>query len=75
MERLLEILSTIRPDVDFINEQNLIEDGVLDSLDIVSIISELMDEYDIAIKVSELSPENFNSIGAISKMIERLRAK
>lgn len=75
MERLLEILSTIRPDVDFINEQNLIEDGVLDSLDIVSIISELMDEYDIAIKVSELSPENFNSLEAISKMIERLRAK
>ncbi|MDO9155191.1 MAG: acyl carrier protein [Paludibacter sp.] len=75
MVKLIEILEGIRPDVDFLNETNLINDGVLDSFDIVSIISELNDEYDIAIRVTELGPENFNSMEAIHKMVERLRTK
>lgn len=73
MERLLEILEGIRPDVDFKNEQKLMDDGILDSFDIVSIISELNDEYEIAIRVNELSPENFNSTEAIMHMVERLQ--
>lgn len=72
MERLLEILSGIRPDVDFRGEKSLIDDGILDSFDVVSIISELNDEYDIAIRVSELNPENFNSSDAIFKMCQEL---
>lgn len=73
MERLLEILEDIRPDVDFIKEQKLMDDGILDSFDIVSIISELNDEYEIAIRVTELSPENFNSAEAIMCMVKRLK--
>lgn len=73
MERLLEILDGIRPDVDFKNEKNLIDDGILDSFDVVSIISELNDEYSISIRVHELGPENFNSAEAIMKMIRRLQ--
>jgi len=75
MERLLEILDGIRPDVDFVNEKSLMDDGILDSFDVVSIISELNDEYDIAIRVNELSPENFNSAEAIMKMVVRLKNK
>jgi acyl carrier protein len=73
MERLFEILDGIRPDVDFRNEQNLMDDGILDSFDIVSIISELNDVYEIAIRVNELSPENFNSAEAIMRMVKRLQ--
>lgn len=73
MERLLEILEDIRPDVDFKNEVGLMDDGILDSFDLVSIISELNDEYEINIRVNELKPENFNSIEAIMKMVEKLR--
>jgi acyl carrier protein len=73
MERLKEILEGIRPDVDFKNEKKLIDDGILDSFDIVSIISELNDEYEIAIRVHELGPDNFNSIEAIMNMVQRLK--
>ncbi len=73
MERLLEILSGIRPDIDFVNEKKLIDGGSLDSFDIVSIISELNDEYDIAIRVTELKPENFNSTEAIMSLVEKLK--
>lgn len=73
MQKLLEILESIRPDVDFAHETGLIDGGFLDSFDIVSIISELNDEYDINIRVTELKPENFNSVDAIYRMIERLK--
>lgn len=72
MERLIEILEGIRPDVDFKNNNKLIDDGILDSFDIVSIISELNDEYQIAIRVHELGPDNFNSVEAIMNMVQRL---
>jgi acyl carrier protein len=74
MEKLLEILDSIRPDVDFANEKKLIDDGLLDSFDIVSIISELNDEYNISIRVTELKPENFNSVEAILNLVEKLKA-
>lgn len=73
MERLLEILDGIRPDIDFLNEKKLIDDGLLDSFDIVSIISELNDEYNIAIRVTELKPENFNSTEAIMNLVQKLK--
>jgi acyl carrier protein len=73
MKRLLEILEGIRPDVDFATETCLMDNGILDSFDVVSIISELNDEYDIAIRVNELSPENFNTATSIMEMVERLK--
>ena len=75
MERLLEILISIRPDVDFKNETSLVDGGFLDSFDIASIISELNDEYNISIRVTELIPENFNSAEAILNMVRRLQDK
>ena len=73
MKELLEILETCCPDVDFEHETVLIDDGILTSLDIVMIVGELNDAYDISITVDELEPENFNSAEAILALVERLR--
>ena len=73
MKELLEILETCCPDVDLEHETALIDDGILTSLDIVMIVGELNDAYDISITVDELEPENFNSAEAILALVERLR--
>ena len=73
MDKLLEILKEIRPDVDFENETALIDDGILDSFDVVSIISEIDDKLGVQIRIKELEPENFNSTEAIWKLIEKLK--
>ena len=67
MEKLLEILKSIRPDVDFENEKSLIDDGILDSFDVVSIISELDNEFDVQVRITELDPENFNSVELVQE--------
>jgi len=72
-EELLKILESVRPDLDFRKEKKLVDEGILDSFDIVSIISELNDKYDIAIRVTELLPVNFNSAEAIYMMVQRLQ--
>ena len=73
MEKLLEILKGIRPDVDFENETELIDDGILDSFDVVSIISEIDDAFGVQIRINELDPENFNSAEAIWALIQKLK--
>lgn len=75
MEKLLEILKGIRPDVDFANETALIDDGILDSFDVVSIISELDDAFGVQVRITELDPENFNSAESIWKLVQELKAK
>ena len=72
MEKIIEILESIRADIDFTKEDKLIDDGILDSFDIVSIVGELCDYYDITITVDEMEPENFNSAAAIHALVERL---
>jgi acyl carrier protein len=69
-EKVLEILLDIRPDIDFSEEINLVDGGVLDSFDIVSIISDLNDAFDIHIRVTDLKPENFNSLKAIVNLVK-----
>ena len=73
MEKLLEILKGIRPDVDFENETELIDEGILDSFDVVSIISELDDAFGVQIRINELDPENFNSAQAIWDLVNNLK--
>lgn len=72
MDEILEILSEVVPDVDFENCTSLIDDGILESLDIVSIIAELSDAYDITIPAREIVAENFNSAAAMLDMVNRL---
>ncbi len=72
MEKLLEILKSVRDDIDFENEDKLIDNEILDSFDIVSIVGELCDAYEITITVDDMEPENFNSAKAILALVERL---
>ena len=72
MEQLLDILRRMHPDVDFESNDDLIGEGVLDSLDIVTLITEINTTFDVAIPAEEVIPENFNSAEAIYAMIERL---
>ena len=72
-EQLMGVLEEIRPDVDFENEKQLITDGVLDSFDIVSLVTALNDEFDIEIEVGNMVPDNFNSIEGMMALIEKLQ--
>ena len=71
----MELLAGIRPDVDFETETALIDDGILDSFDVVSIISALDDEFDVQVRISELDPDNFNSVQAIWALIQSLKSE
>ena len=73
MEELLEILNEVNADVDFENCESLIDDGILDSFDIVSIVGELNDAFDVEISPVDIIPKNFNSAKAMWAMVERLQ--
>ena len=73
MEKFMELLEDICPDVDFEGCETLIDDGLLDSFGILSIVSELQDEYEITITPAEIIPENFNSAKALWAMVEKLK--
>ena len=72
MDKLIEILKSIRPDVDFTMEDALIDDEILSSFDIIAMVSEINVEYGIEIQVDDLLPENFNSAKALWDLITRL---
>ncbi|MBO5171003.1 MAG: acyl carrier protein [Oscillospiraceae bacterium] len=73
MNELLEILNDIQPGVDFENETHLIDNHLLDSLSIISLVAELEDTFDMTIPAVEIIPDNFNSAEAMMEMIQRLQ--
>ena len=73
MEALLDILKELHPEIDFETCDTLIDDKILDSFDIISIITSVNNEYDVAIPAEEIIPENFNSAEALYDLIERLQ--
>ena len=72
MGTLLEILGDLHPDVDFKTCRTLIDDGILDSFDIVTIISEINNEWDVTIPADKIDPEYFNSAKSLCALIEEL---
>ena len=72
MEELLEILSGLHPDVDFQSCKTLVDDKILDSFDIVAIISEIADAFDVTISAEHIIPANFNSAQALYALIQKL---
>ena len=72
MERLIELLTEIKEDIDYENETSLIDDELLDSFDILQIISALDDEFGISIPASMIIPDNFNSVEALWEMVQEL---
>jgi D-alanine--poly(phosphoribitol) ligase subunit 2 len=73
MEKLIQLLKQIKPDVDFEKENNLIDDEILTSLDIVSLVASIDSEFDVEIPINEIIPENFNNIKSIYTLIEKLQ--
>lgn len=73
MEELLRIMSEIRPDVDFTTATQLIDDDILDSFDIISMVSEINETFGIEINVNDLLPENFNSAKALYALVQKLQ--
>lgn len=71
MEKLIEILQSIHTDVDFEKEVSLVDDRILDSFDIVVLISEIENEFGVLIKPRDIVPENFNSVKDIYELIKR----
>jgi acyl carrier protein len=72
MDELLEILKELHPDVDFETCETLIDDKILDSFDIVSIISEINERFDVTIPPEEIVPDNFNSARALKALIDKI---
>ena len=72
MEKLLKILNDLHPEVDFESNESLVDDGILDSLDIVSLVTEIYAEFDVTIPAEEIVPENFNSAKALMELITKL---
>ena len=75
MEKLMQILKELRPDVDFGTEEELITEGILDSFDVVALVEMLCEAFEVEIQPEDLIPNNFNSVQAMMTMIERLKDK
>ena len=73
-EKLIALLGETCPGIDFENETALIDDGLLESLDIVAIVTEIMDAFDVVITVDDLLPENFNSVDAMLGLIGKRKS-
>ena len=71
-EQILEILEQMHPEIDFAAEQALVRDKILDSFDLVSLVSDLSDTFDIEIKAKDFVEENFNSLDTLVAMVDRL---
>jgi len=72
MDRIIEILKEIHPEVDYEKETGLIDKRIFDSFDVVTVVGELMDEFDIEITAEHMIPENFNSAEAIHRLVSSL---
>lgn len=72
MEKVIEILESVKPGVDFRNEKALVDDGILESFDIITLIAKLNEEFDVEFTVKEVIPENFNSAEAIYDTVCKL---
>ena len=72
MQELLDILTELHPEVDYENCTTLIDDKILDSFDIITIITELSTRFDVVVPADQIVPENFNSAKALWALVERL---
>lgn len=73
METLLNILKDLHDDIDYMNEKLLIDDGILDSFDIIYLVSSINDAFDIDLDANDLLPENFNTVEAMWALIQETR--
>ncbi len=72
MEKLLEILEEISPGTNFVGEKELIDSGIIDSFDVIMLVGEINEAFDVEISVEHFLPENFNSVEDIMRLINEL---
>lgn len=72
-DRIKEIIEDVRPDIEYNEDSLLIDEGLIDSFDAVNLVLDLNEEFNINIGVEEVTPENFNTVDSIEKLVERLR--
>lgn len=72
LEEIIEILKEVHAEVDYATEDKLIDKRIFDSFDVVNIVGELMDAFDVEITAEHMVPDNFNSAAAICKLVESL---
>ena len=75
MEIIIDILNQIRPEIDFSKSSNYVEEGILDSLDIIRLVAELDEKFAISISGSEIIPENFKTIESIKALVQKSDGK
>ncbi|MEP0133041.1 MAG: acyl carrier protein [Eudoraea sp.] len=68
-KKILDFLTEIRPEFDFAASSNFIEEGMLDSFDIVSLVASLDEEFGISIDGTEIIPENFSNVDSIFQLL------
>ncbi len=71
METIFSILEELRPEFDFRTSKDFIEEGLLDSFDVISLVTELEDKFGVLIDALDIVPENFNSVQAISDIVKK----
>ena len=74
-EQILSLVEEVLPHIDFTASDKLVDDGFLDSLSIITLISELSMEFDVTFDINELTPENLNSIDAIVETVKKLQSR
>ncbi|MCL2407766.1 MAG: acyl carrier protein [Defluviitaleaceae bacterium] len=72
-EKLIKILNDVRTGVDYASEERLVDDGLIDSFDIVTLIAEISNEFDLRIPPEYILPEHFNSVAALEAMLAKVR--
>lgn len=75
MEELMELLAALKPEIDFEQETELIDEGILESFDVITLIAELEDQFEVEIPAEEIVPENFNSAEGMWNLLQRIRGE
>ena len=73
MQELMDLLAALKPEINFEVEKGLIDDGLLESFDVITLIAEIEDQFGIEIPAEEIIPENFNSAQGIWNLCERIK--
>ena len=74
MNKIIEILNNLHDDIDWKNERELIDRGLIDSFDIIALINDLNDAFDVEIELEHLEPDNFNSVEDMARLLKSLGA-
>ena len=75
MEELMEVLAALKPEIDFEREKELIDDGLLESFDVITLIAEIEEQFGIEIPAEEIVPENFNSAEGIWNLCVNIKGE